>query len=135
MPRVIRHPEIRRAEILDAAFTMFVERGYDNTSLNDIISGGGLSKGMFYHHFASKEVLLEALFDRVTDQTYAVLEPILAEANIDPKTRLQRVLVRGGEVRLQSVEFSRSVFASLLRPETHRALDCCRWRQSDEASD
>jgi AcrR family transcriptional regulator len=117
MPRVIKHPEIRRAEILDAAFMMFIERGYDNTSLNDIISGAGLSKGMFYHHFASKEVLLEALFDRITDQTYAALAPIINASDVDPKTRLQQVLDRGAEVRLQSVEFSRSVFASLLRPE------------------
>jgi AcrR family transcriptional regulator len=117
MPRVIKHPEIRRAEILDAAFMMFIERGYDNTSLNDIISGAGLSKGMFYHHFASKEVLLEALFDRITDQTYAALAPIIDASDVDPKERLQQVLYRGAEIRLQSVEFSRGVFASLLRPE------------------
>jgi AcrR family transcriptional regulator len=117
MPRVIKHPEIRRAEILDAAFTMFIERGYDNTSLNDIISGAGLSKGMFYHHFASKEVLLEALFERITDQTYAALEPIIGASGLEPRARLQQVLNRGAEVRLQSAEFSRGVFAALLKPE------------------
>ena len=117
MPRVIKHPEIRRAEILDAAFAMFIERGYDNTSLNDIISGAGLSKGMFYHHFASKETLLGALFDRITEQSYAALEPIVAAPDLDPKRRLREVLVRGAEIRLRSVEFSRGVFASLLRPE------------------
>jgi AcrR family transcriptional regulator len=105
MPRVIKHPEIRRTEILDATFTMFIERGYDNTSLNDIIAGAGLSKGMFYHHFASKEVLLEALFSRITDRAQAALDPIISARDVDPKTRLQ------------SAEFSRSVFASLLRPE------------------
>jgi AcrR family transcriptional regulator len=117
MPRVIKHPEIRRAEILDAAFAMFIQRGYDNTSLNDVIAGAGLSKGMFYHHFASKEALLEALFDRITDQAYAALEPIISALGVDPKTRLQRVLVRGAEIRLESVKFTREVFESLLRPE------------------
>jgi AcrR family transcriptional regulator len=43
MPRVIKRPEIRRVEVLDAAFRMFVEQGYDNTSLNDVIAGAGLS--------------------------------------------------------------------------------------------
>jgi AcrR family transcriptional regulator len=118
MPRVIKHPEIRRAEILDAAFKMFVERGFDNTSLNDIIAGAGLSKGMFYHHFASKEALLEALFERITDQTYEILEPVIGAKDVDPKTRLQQVLDRGAEIRLQTVEFTREVFASLLRPES-----------------
>jgi AcrR family transcriptional regulator len=117
MPRVIKHPEIRRAEILDAAFGMFIQRGYDNTSLNDVITGAGLSKGMFYHHFPSKEALLEALFARITDQGYAALEPIINQPKVDPKSRLQQVLVRGAEIRLESVEFTREVFQSLLRPE------------------
>ncbi|TPN43338.1 TetR/AcrR family transcriptional regulator [Mesorhizobium sp. B1-1-7] len=118
MPRVIKHPEIRRAEILDAAFAMFIERGYDNVSLNDIIDGAGLSKGMLYHHFASKEALLEALFDRITEKTYEVLAPIIAAKDVDPKRRLEQLLTASREDRLRSVEFSRSVFVSLLRPES-----------------
>lgn len=117
MPRVVKHSEIRRTEILDAAFKMFVKRGYDSTSLNDIISSAGFSKGMFYHHFASKEVLLEALFDRITDQTYTELDPIIKSTNVDPKTKLQQILDRGAEIRLQSVEFGRGVFVALLQPE------------------
>lgn len=38
MPRVVKHPEIRRAEILDQAFSIFLKRGYDNTSVNDVIA-------------------------------------------------------------------------------------------------
>ena len=118
MPRVIKHPEIRRAEILDAAFGMFLARGYDNTSLNEIIAGAGLSKGMFYHHFASKEALLTALFERLTEQTYQAFAPILSDKGLDAKTRLQRVLDRGAEIRMQYVELTRSIFVSLLQPES-----------------
>src|SRR4051812_20150065 len=118
MPRVIKRPEVRRAEILDAAFKIFLQRGYDNTSLNEVIASAGLSKGMFYHHFASKEALLSALFERVTEQTYQVLAPVLNEKGLDPKVRLQRVLDRGAEIRLQNVELTRSLFVSLLRPES-----------------
>ena len=118
MRRVIKPAKIRRAEILDAAFAMFVERGFDNTSLNDIISGAGLSKGMFYHHFESKEALLEALFERITDETYAALEPVLTAEGVDPKRRLQQILDCGAEIRMRNVELTREVFASLLRPES-----------------
>jgi len=38
---------------------------------------------MFYHHFASKEALLEALFERITDQTYAALEPVISAKDVD----------------------------------------------------
>jgi AcrR family transcriptional regulator len=118
MPRVIKHPEIRRAEILDLAFKMFIERGFDNTSLNEIISGGGLSKGMFYHHFASKDVLLEALFERITEQSYQILEPVISARDLNPKVRLQQILDRGAQIRMENVEFTREVFSSLLRPES-----------------
>ena len=118
MPRVIKHPEIRRAEILDAAFRIFLEGGYDNTSLNEVIARAGLSKGMFYHHFASKEALLEELFQRVTEQTYKAFEPILTDRSVDPKTQLQNVLDRGAEIRLTHAELTRSASESLLRPES-----------------
>jgi AcrR family transcriptional regulator len=118
MPRVIKHPEIRRAEILDAAFAIFIERGYSNTSLNDIIAGAGYSKGMFYHHFTSKEALLEALFDRITVRIYADLEPIFSAHDVDPKTRLQQLLYQGGEARLEAAQGVGEVFRSMLRPES-----------------
>lgn len=117
MPRVIKHPEIRRAEILDQAVWIFLEHGYENTSLNDVISRAGMSKGMFYHHFDSKEALLSALFDYMTDATYRAIEPALNEEGVDPKTRLQRIMDRGAENRLQGVEAVRSPLALLLRPE------------------
>jgi len=118
MARVIKQAEIRRAEILDAAFKMFIERGFDNTSLNEIIAHARLSKGMFYHHFASKEALLEAIFGRITEHTYNILEPVISAKDVDPKSRLQQLLDRTADIRLQTVEFTREVFASLLRPES-----------------
>src|SRR5258706_2118938 len=65
MPRVVKHPELRRSEILDCAQALFLARGYDNASLNEVIAVAGVSKGAFYHYFASKEALLEALAGRV----------------------------------------------------------------------
>jgi Bacterial regulatory proteins, tetR family len=61
MPRVIKHPDLRRSEILDQAIALFLSRGYDTTSLNDIIAEAGISKGAFYHYFPSKEALIAAL--------------------------------------------------------------------------
>jgi AcrR family transcriptional regulator len=47
MPRVIKHPDVRRAEMLDRASALFVLRGYDNVSLNELIADVGVSKGPF----------------------------------------------------------------------------------------
>ena len=50
-----KHPEETVNLILDVAFRLFMEKGYENTSIQDIIHGlGGLSKGAIYHHFKSQ---------------------------------------------------------------------------------
>ena len=117
MPRIVKHPEIRRAEILNEALRIFLARGYENTSLNDLISEAGFSKGMFYHYFSSKEELLRALFDMIADQTFAALEPALADDSLRPTRRLQKVLDRSTEIRLTQVELIRSILGTTFKPQ------------------
>ena len=52
-----------RNRILQAAEQSFAERGYDTTSVDSICHGAGVSKGGFYHHFASKGAVFAALLD------------------------------------------------------------------------
>lgn len=60
------HPELTRERIINAATELFTDRGYDKTSMQDIIDAtGGLSKGAVYHHFRSKEDLFDAVADRM----------------------------------------------------------------------
>ncbi len=55
--------ETRRAQILDAAIRCFADKGYSGTSVDDIATLTGLSKGAIYHHFNSKRGILLALFE------------------------------------------------------------------------
>ena len=50
-----KYPEETVRRILDTAEQLFIEKGYDRASLQDIIEATGLSKGAIYHHFTSKE--------------------------------------------------------------------------------
>ena len=60
-----KHPEETVEKILDVASRLFLEKGYEHTSIQDIINNlGGLSKGAIYHHFKSKEDILIAVTDR-----------------------------------------------------------------------
>src|SRR5437868_2267160 len=79
LARVIKPPEIRAAELLDCAQRLFFENGYENTTVNDIIGAAGVSKGAFYHYFASKEALLEALSLRLARDGLAELQPMLED--------------------------------------------------------
>ena len=50
-----KDPEITVEKILDAAQRLFLEKGYENTTIQDIVGElGGLTKGAVYHHFKSK---------------------------------------------------------------------------------
>lgn len=65
--RIVKEAAIRRNEILDAAEQLFVTKGFDKTSTNDILSEVGIARGTLYYHFKSKEDILNAMIERITD--------------------------------------------------------------------
>lgn len=72
-----KHPEETVNLILDTAYRLFMQKGYEHTSIQDIIDQlGGLSKGAIYHHFKSKEEILIAVTDRLSAQSNAQLAAI-----------------------------------------------------------
>lgn len=61
-----KYPEITVEKILNVAQRLFLEKGYDNTTIQDIVDHlDGLSKGAVYHHFKSKEEIMDAVGDRM----------------------------------------------------------------------
>src|SRR6185437_11268659 len=95
MPRVIKHPDVRRAEILDRAAELFVQRGYDNVSLNDLIVDAGVSKGAFYHWFPSKDALITALAQRSARDQFSAVEDAVACCRGSALDRLNAFLRAG----------------------------------------
>lgn len=83
----VRKPQQRgmrsAQKLLDSAATLFVERGYDETSIDDIVHHAGCAKGTFYHHYESKLALLIALRQRVDDQYQADMDAALAKCTGD----------------------------------------------------
>ena len=66
----------RRAQIIEAAIDCFLEHGYTNTSMSDIIKASGLSSGSIYSHFSGKEdILIGAVNERLNNvkELYATL--------------------------------------------------------------
>src|SRR5882724_4720349 len=117
MPRIIKHPDVRRSEFLDQAQALFIERGYDNTSLNDVIAELGASKGAFYHYFPSKEALLEALATRIAQQALAQTQSVVNEPGLDPLARLNALLTASRQFKLDMADQGWAIFAALFRPE------------------
>jgi AcrR family transcriptional regulator len=118
MPRVIKHPDIRRAELLDRALALFLQRGFDNVSLNDLIADAGVSKGAFYHWFPSKEALIVALADRIVRDQFAAMEATMAQRDGNALDQLNAVLQCGFDVKVATgTPEQLAAMISLLRPE------------------
>jgi len=66
----------RRDLFVDAATLLIQTKGYEQLSIADVLTATDSSKGAFYHYFESKQDLLEAVIDRLTDTALAVAEPV-----------------------------------------------------------
>ena len=87
MPRN-KFPEQTRQRILDAAKQAFVEKGYENTTILDIVEATeGLTRGAFYHHFKSKAEVL----DEISDEFFYANNPFEAVQNEEGLTGLQKL--------------------------------------------
>ena len=72
--------DLRKKQILDTAEALFAERGYEETGVQDILDVLHLSKGSFYHHFESKEQVLQRICE---NRAQAAAERYLAEKTLD----------------------------------------------------
>ena len=80
-----KYPEETVNLILETAGRLFVEKGYERTSIQDIVDNlGGLSKGAIYHHFKSKEEILSAVTDRMTEESEVLLSRIRDDKDLRP---------------------------------------------------
>ena len=77
--RIVKPAAERKNEILDVAEQLFAEKGYDNASTNDIINRIGIARGTLYHHFGSKEEILDALVERMTREGIARARAIISD--------------------------------------------------------
>ena len=99
------HPEVTERRILAAAKKLFAEKGYDKTSIQDIIDKlGDLSRGAIYHHFKSKEAILERLNTDDWHASQALCDEIAKRDDMNAMEKL------------------RSLFANSLGDAAHLAL-------------
>lgn len=87
-----KHPEETVNLILETAARLFMEKGYEHTSIQDIINNlGGLSKGAIYHHFKSKEEILVAVVERMTAESNRVLADIRDRSDLNGREKLKTI--------------------------------------------
>lgn len=69
--------ERRKQDLLNIAYRMFIEKGYENTNVDDIIIEAGIAKGTYYYYFESKEATLEAVIEMMIEKAENIAKAAL----------------------------------------------------------
>jgi AcrR family transcriptional regulator len=86
----------RRQELLALAAQMFAERGYGQTTVRDIADAAGILSGSLYHHFDSKESMVDEILRSFLDELFAGYREIV-DAGLGPKQALKALVVASFE--------------------------------------
>ena len=81
----------RREQLLAIAARLFAEKGFKNTTVRDIADAAGILSGSLYHHFDSKESMVDEILSRFQDELFGKYDEILAGAD-DARTKLERAV-------------------------------------------
>ena len=88
-----KYPEQTLEKIIDTSTRLFCEKGYEQTSIQDILDELHLSKGGLYHHFKSKEEILEAVLNKRTQYILDLLHGLIENTEADnAKERLKKII-------------------------------------------
>jgi AcrR family transcriptional regulator len=82
MTRIVKAPDERRSELIAYAQKLFYSKGYESTSVRDIVDEVGVAKGTFYYYFDSKTAVLEAVVDELIAQAQVILQEIVADETL-----------------------------------------------------
>jgi AcrR family transcriptional regulator len=100
-------PERRRPEVLDAALELFLEHGYEGTSMQAVAEQAGVTKPVVYACFPSKEKLFRALLRREEERILGEINAAFADADLDD---VERTLKEGFSAFLHAVAASPDVY-------------------------
>jgi len=91
MTRIVKNPEERKQELIDVAERLFMEKGYEDTAVSDIVREINVGQGTFYHYFRSKEDILRAVAEK---QVAPLAEEIsrIAKSDARPPHKLNAMM-------------------------------------------
>ncbi|MBO0469758.1 TetR/AcrR family transcriptional regulator [Enterococcus sp. DIV0242_7C1] len=102
-----KYPEETVKKILDVSEQLFIEKGYDHTTIQDIVDNlGGLTKGVIYHHFKSKEEIFNTILEK--RYTVDINKQIQSLEGISGFEKIKRI----NRISLRSLEHQKLAFSA-----------------------
>lgn len=105
MARIVKDYDERYAEFLDVAQQLFFTKGYEKTSVQEIINTVGVAKGTFYHYFDSKVDILDALIRRLLEDVKASLDDIVHDESMNAVEKVERYFSFINQWKIESKPF------------------------------
>ena len=107
----MRKGEKRKLELLKIAYDMFLSRGYENTSVDEIIARAQIAKGTFYYYFPSKEKMLEDVIEMMIDSEVEAARQIIG-SDIPVPQKIAAVIAS-----IKPAETEQPIKDALMEPE------------------
>ena len=91
MPESTQATATRRDQLLAIAAGLFAEKGFKNTTVRDIADAAGILSGSLYHHFDSKESMVDEILRTFQEELFAAYDAVLASDD-DARTKIERAV-------------------------------------------
>jgi len=125
-----KYPEKTRMLIIEKATELFLQKGYENTTIQDIIDNlGGLTKGAVYHHFSSKSDILLAVMTNIYAENHLLADwaKVLKDPSLNGKKKIKKMfcmaLTDPDEIRFASMKVDYKKCPELLSDYLNRTVN------------
>jgi AcrR family transcriptional regulator len=125
--RVSKDPEIRREELLEAASTLFRQKGIAATGIGDITDHAKVARGTFYLYFSSKDAVVSELWKRYVDGFMSIADEVQSSRSNEGTSVILELMARLTRHALDHAHLHRLVYGTA----DAAAIALCK--QSDEA--
>ncbi len=122
MPRISKSPDKRRSELIAVAQQLFFTKGFDKTSVGEIVKTADVAKGLFYYYFDSKQAILEAMIDDILQRELTHVQTVVEDPTLDAITKWKTAIQHLAAWEVANADELLPLLATTYKPENVRFL-------------
>ena len=129
MGKIDNNKQMKRESLLDSAFSLFIDNGFNKTSISDIVNNAGVAKGTFYLYFKDKYDIRNHLIahkaSQVFQAAYTIYESLLSHAAYtyrSPELMFYMILELVSGTSYNAILYQQPVPLEELKPELYAAI-------------